>query len=347
MTPEDNLKKMLDRARGPDHVPDEEWNAFVTTARRSLRTQRLLSVAGVLVVVAFAALVTTSLDDAGPNDQNVQPVGSPDDTVPAPGKSPTAPPRTASEQEVWYVDPITEKLSWGTRIVPVEEGNTLRAVILEVLRPPIGPDQEAGVVTHIPKGTSLLGVTHQDGVAEIDLSAEFMNNDGDSATENVGESAEKETALPGTMRFREAQIVFTATQVPEVDEVMILVEGEPYMGAVNPSSRDEYEDVAPPIVVEQPKIGDSIELPLFVGGTANVFEGTVTIEIDKTEENEQPLQTFATATCGSGCWGDFTKKIEFNLDKPTRVRLNIYEESAEDGSRQNVISLPITLRPGD
>ncbi len=340
MTPEDNLKKMLDRARGPGHVRDEEWNAFVTTARRSLRKQRLLSAAGVLVVVALAAFVTTSLDDAGPNDRNVQPIGSPDGTAPAPDTSPTGPPPspsfeppTASEQEVWYVDPETEKLSWGTHIVPIENGDTLRAVIEEVLRPPIGPDAEAGVVTHIPEGTSLLGVTHQDGVAEINLSSEF--------------NADDPEAGPGRMRYREAQIVFTATQVAEIDEVIILVEGKPYMGAVNPSGRDEYEDIAPPIVVEQPKIGDSIELPLFVGGTANVFEGTVTIEIDGPDHMDPPIQTFATATCGSGCWGDFTKKIEMTIDKPTDVRLLVYEESAEDGSRRNVISLPITLRSGD
>lgn len=359
MTPEDNLKKMLDGARGPDHVRDEEWNAFVTTARRSLRTQRLLSVAGAVVVIALGVFVTTSLDDAGPNDRSVQPIGSPEeDSTPYPSSTgaeasaeatPPAMTMVRKFHEIWLVDPEEETLSWGYREVDVPDGRTLEAVIQALLEGPTSSDAEAGIVSAIPEGVSLLGVSQDENVAEIDLSAEFLNNDGDSATENVGENAEEETSFPGTTRFRQAQIVFTATQVPGIDEVMVLVEGAPYMGAVNPSGRDDgdYEDIAPPIVLVTPKISDTVELPLHITGTANVFEATVTIEVDKTEEDERPLQTFATATCGSGCRGDFSKTIDLDINKPTPVELRVYEESAEDGLPRNLISIPLTVTPAN
>ena len=322
MTPEDNLKRMLDGTRGPDNVDESDWTAFSSKARRSLRTQRLLGAGAAVVVVGLAVFAAISFID---------PTGNGTD-VPQPATGTVSPKDikvTLTKQEVWFVDSETQKLSWGIHPVSVENDETLRAVIEEVLEGPNPNEIDAGRTTDIPEGTRLLRAPVENAVATIDLSRDFLGGNQPS----------------GYLELREAQIVFAATQLPEVDQVEIIVEGEPYEGGAFPATRRDYDDVAPPIVIELPKIGAEVEQPLYISGTANVFEATVTIEVDKTEEVERPLQTFATATCGSGCRGEFSKRIELDIDEPTTVEVRVYEESAEDGLARHMISLPVTLLP--
>lgn len=356
-TPEERLRQMMAGARGEEPATQGQWEGFATSARRSLRIQRMMAGGAAVLLLVVGGLGAAALfGDDGPGNGNVPPAGpsegcqdidapdNPDacnydpDATETIHSIPTVPPPTEGEKppplremEQWFVDNQDAELAWGTTFVPVEKDDPLSSAIEFLLIGPPGAVEEAGETTTIPRGTELIEAYVDDRVAYVDLSAEFDD---------------EEPARPGTLRLREAQVVFTATQIEGVDSAFLYVEGDPYLGQVNPQGRGDYDDIAPPILVETPRIGEEVTSPMTVTGTANVFEATVTIELVIGEgKNAETIETFATATCGSGCRGDFSKKIEFDVNEPTDARLNVYEESAEDGSRLHEISVPITLAP--
>ena len=365
MTPEERLRRMMAGARGEDRVTESEWEGFASSARRSIRIQRMVAGAVAIVVLVAGGIGAAAVFGDGRLDGNVSPaespsacrdIDAPDDPaacnyMPQPSRAPTpdTSPTTAPSDieleypperfgEIWLVDPKTSTLSFGYRIMPGggDAQEMLSVVIDELLRSPIASDIEAGYETEIPEGTELLDAEVVNGVAEINLSLEFKEpGSGDS----------------DSIHLREAQIVFTATQVEGVDSARIFIEGQPFLGRVE-KDRDHYDDVAPPIVLEAPKIGQAVGSPLTLTGSAMVFEATVSYEINSkpapiTADGKYTIKGFTTATCGSGCRGDFSEEIPFDVDKPTVVTLSVFEVSAEDGSHLHEISLPITLLPPD
>lgn len=98
------------------------------------------------------------------------------------------------------------------------------------------------------------------------------------------------------------------------------------------------------IVVESPEPGTSVSSPITISGTADVFEATVSIRILDAAGNEVG-GTFTTATCGSGCRGDFRESVSFEIDSEQTGTIEVFEESAEDGSAINVVTLEVTLAP--
>jgi hypothetical protein len=85
--------------------------------------------------------------------------------------------------------------------------------------------------------------------------------------------------------------------------------------------------------------------PLTVSGTANVFEATVSIRI--LDENGQVIKdTFTTATCGTGCRGDYSERVKFTVDHEQPGVVQVFESSAKDGSPINMVEVPVTLIPG-
>jgi hypothetical protein len=72
-----------------------------------------------------------------------------------------------------------------------------------------------------------------------------------------------------------------------------------------------------------------------ISGTADVFEATVSIRIlDAT--NNTLADTFATATCGTGCRGDYTIDVPFSVNTPQPGVIQVFEVSAKDGRLQFV-----------
>ena len=98
------------------------------------------------------------------------------------------------------------------------------------------------------------------------------------------------------------------------------------------------------IVVESPEPGASVSSPVTISGTADVFEATVSIRILDAAGNEI-ARTFTTATCGSGCRGDFRESVSFEIDSEQAGTIEVFEESAENGSASNVVTLDVTLVP--
>ena len=144
--------------------------------------------------------------------------------------------------------------------------------------------------------------------------------------------------------MRAAQIVYTLTQFPEVETVRVLVNGEPYEAAPEPADRHDFIDLAPPIVVNRPYPNEPISSPVKVSGSANVFEANVMIRV-LDRNGKQLVETFTTATCGSGCRGEFSDSLSFKVGEEQVGRVEVFWESAEDGSPQDIVSLPVSLVP--
>jgi hypothetical protein len=151
--------------------------------------------------------------------------------------------------------------------------------------------------------------------------------------------------------MRLAQVVYTLTQFPTVDGVDFAIDGEPVtvfssegIGLDHPQTRKDYRDLLPPILVEHPLIGEWVPSPVTVSGTANVFEATVSIRI-LDESGGVIVETFTTATCGTGCRGTYTEDVPYDVDREQAGTVIVYESSAENGEPLFPIEIPVTLTP--
>jgi hypothetical protein len=113
---------------------------------------------------------------------------------------------------------------------------------------------------------------------------------------------------------------------------------------------DPTEDPEPgefaPIEVVTPARGDEVTAPVTITGTADVFEATVSIEI-RDQTNNVIAETVTTATCGTGCRGDFAVEVPYSVGETQPGEIRVFEVSAMDGKPTNVVRIPVTLQPGD
>src|SRR5207247_224477 len=101
-------------------------------------------------------------------------------------------------------------------------------------------------------------------------------------------------------------------------------------------TRADYEDTLPAITVETPVIGQRVSSPVTVSGTANVFEATVSIWI-LDENGRKVADTTTTASCGTGCRGDYSKAVAYHVDHQQSGTVEVFEASAKDGSPTNMV----------
>ena len=203
---------------------------------------------------------------------------------PTPSSAPAGP-----TVEVWYardtprgifVEPEAHELEEPTPAVA-------RAALTALLqRAPADP----GLTNLVPDGTRLL---------DVDLDGETLVVDLDLPRANLGSAAE--TAMV-------QQIVHTATQFPTVQDVQILDEGEPptsgHVDLSAPVGREEF--AMSPIIIASPAEGDTVAPgDVEVQGTANVFEANLELQLVDPDDNVVE-ETFTTATCGTGCRGDWS-----------------------------------------
>src|SRR5439155_8963823 len=138
-----------------------------------------------------------------------------------------------------------------------------------------------------------------------------------------------------TTRLAPGQIVFTLTQYPNIRKVRFAADGSTY-------TRSALESLLPAITVESPVIGQQVSSPVRVSGTANVFEATVNVRILDANGHEL-ARAFTTATCGTGCRGDYSVSVRFHVDHQQPGTVEVLDYSAKDGSPENVVSIPVIL----
>jgi hypothetical protein len=288
-------------------------------------------------VVALALLAAACGGDSNPPAAGADNPGAEATPSATPQESPasngdtngTAPEQTSFE--VWFIEKKGRFMQVGYR----SKESTPRigtAALESLLRGPASGDGK--VSSAIPTDSSLLGLTIEDGLATVDLSSEFESGGGSFS-----------------IRARLAQVVFTITQFPTVDRVAFEIDGRPVevfssegIAIDKPQTRSDFEDIAAPIVVDSPRPGATVSSPVTVAGNANVFEATVSLRLVDAAGNVL-VRDFTTATCGTGCRGDYSTKLKFAVDTSQTGFIEVFEESAEDGSPLFMVRLPVRLQP--
>lgn len=294
-------------------------------------------VAGVLVIVLAVGTGVLlgrgplSERDDGKPDVAEEPTRTPDATeTPEPRPSEPLEPTELTTLRVYLVR--GEHLGAASRAVAKTE-SPARAAMEQLLLGPTAAEGGANLLTEIPTGTRLLGLTVDGGTARVDLSKEFASGGG-SLSANV----------------RLAQVIYTLTQFPSVQRVVLLVEGEvveAFMGEglilAGPQTRADFESAAPAILVEGPTPGATVASPIRVWGTANTFEAAFMIRVLDTT-GATVVETPAMATSGSGTRGTFDVSVVYPAAAKPAGTVVVFEYSAKDGSEINTVAIPVTMQ---
>jgi hypothetical protein len=212
------------------------------------------------------------------------------------------------------------------RRVPVRVADT-PAVGTEALEALLaGPP--AGYDTALPADVHLLGLQVAGGVAV----PRFSSRLGDPS------------------RSAQAQIIATLTQFPDVKGVQIQEEGrtaglplEDGAGSVirRPATLADYTDLTAeaPIFVRQPARDSTVSSPVHASGTADVFEGTLAVDV---WSGGKRLRTqTVTASSGTGTRGTWSATIDLPSGP---AKLVFYEPSAENGQPLHATTVLLTVR---
>jgi hypothetical protein len=156
-------------------------------------------------------------------------------------------------------------------------------------------------------GTEQLDVSIEDGVAKITWDARTLPHQA------------------------AAQVVYTLTQFPTIREVE-LPDG-------TTASRADFEDVSPPVLIEKPLPRDRVRSPIAVSGTASVFEATLVVEL--VQAGKVLERKTVTASEGAPGRGTFTTSFETVATGPAAIAA--FSPSAEDGSEQHRVDVPIRI----
>jgi len=262
----------------------------------------------------------------------------------------------------FFLDQVGEGWQGGPFLVPVQA--TLQvaaydnqyertldhaAVAMSRLLEGVGDDATSvpALSTAIPEGTKLLGVGIEEatGVVIVDLSGDFVSGGGSASI--IG---------------RVGQVVYTLTRIDGVSGVRFEIDGVPTTvfggeGFIvdDPATREGFDDLLPAVMIESPAYrGDAGSYPLVATGTANVFEATVSVTLTN-GDGLIIFEGFTTATCGTGCRGEWEISIEYDTSTISQAgewgSLIAFEASAEDGRPINVREHPVWLHgdadPGD
>ena len=267
------------------------------------------------------------------------------------GQSPTTPPATAPPPTTTTPAPSTslptpvtmdvrvyfihgDQIAVAHRTVTATQ-QIATAAMTELLAGPNATDNASGLATAIPTATRLLGINISGGVATVDLTGAFASGGGTAS-----------------MTDRLAQVTFTLTQFANINSVVFHLDGK----AVNvfssegiildhPATRAGFESITPAILVEYPGKGWAVQSPLRVAGSANVFEAQFQAELKDSSGHVIAAQSIH-ATSGTGTRGTFDTTIAFSATNPGAATLTVFDFSPKDGSRIDVVTVPLQLAGG-
>ncbi len=150
-------------------------------------------------------------------------------------RTPTPTPSPPGERLVTVYLVREGRLAPVTRLVSSELPG-VEAAMRALLVGPSPAERSAGIGTAIPPATQLIGVEVDDGVARVDLSAEFQS-----------------PAEPQDVLLRVGQVVWTLVAHPEVVSVLFSVDGEPISVPIDdgtapdrPVSAADLASIGPP-----------------------------------------------------------------------------------------------------
>ena len=274
-----------------------------------MRLLRVGLVLGLLAVMSACgngddtATSTASPDSATLSSTTITP-GSPDTTEPevTVGPASTAPVSTSVPAANPNLVDVRIYLLRDERLAiahrQVEGPAVLRNALVALLEGPTDAERAAGLHTEIPDGTTLRDVNLANGLATVDLSGDYEGGGGTLS-----------------MTARLAQVIFTATQFDNADEVLFWLDGAPveFFGGegIVLSDAQERADVdwalTKGIIIDTPAPGATVTSPITVTGEGDVFEGDFPMEVRRNGERiGDVVLVFAGAW---GNWADFRTTI--------------------------------------
>lgn len=247
----------------------------------------------------------------GPTTASPKPVATP---APSPA-APNGGTRTVTAYYVrpgggtLWVEPETRRLRERTRAVATA---ALRELLQAIPREP-------GLQPVVPEPVGVLGV---------DLSGRTLRVDLDPSIRRPALGGAAEQAL-------QQAIAHTGAQFPTVDRVLVLLGGRrvEQVWGHTPWSEPLKPDLfaLSPIDITRPAPGARVSSgALTVAGTANTFEANVPLAL-RDPRGKVVEQTFATASCGSGCRGRFRHTFHTPLDRPGRWKIIASEPDPSGG----------------
>jgi germination protein M len=288
---------------------------------RKLVTFAILAVAGGALAVALAGCGSSKAVSLG---------------------KPTTP-KTTTKEQTGTVPTLLSLEVWFSRddgLVAVRRTHqptqrVATAALDALLAGPTSAEHDSGLVSAVPSGTRLLGITIRNGVATVDLTSEYQSGGGSLS-----------------MQTRLGQVVYTLTQFPTVQKVRFLLDGTPVNvfsseGIVldHPVGRSDYVNLLPAIEVSKPVDGAQVTSPVTVAGTANVFEANVTVEV-LDAKGKVVGKTFTTATCGTGCRGTYSVPVSFKVDRAQPGTIVVHDDDAAGtGTPPHSVRTSVTLSP--
>jgi hypothetical protein len=127
---------------------------------------------------------------------------------------------------------------------------------------------------------------------------------------------------PDVSRFLKSDSLITVKDTPQPGEVAIIDSN---------------------IIVNQPLSNAVVSSPLAITGRARVFEANVLFRLK--DATEQIIASgLTTAEAAAPDWGFYSGVLEFNPPISEAGWLEVYIESAQDGSEQNLIRLPVIFK---
>lgn len=102
----------------------------------------------------------------------------------------------------------------------------------------------------------------------------------------------------------------------------------------------EGRDAEAFIEVLTPQPDSEVDDPFTVTGCGNTFEANYVWRVEL-PDGTVAADGFGTMTCGNGCVGEFEEEI--SVGATGEVTLVVYESSAEDGSEQHVVEIPLVI----
>ncbi len=258
-----------------------------------------------------------------------QPAQSPPAPAPATQPAPSAGSSGQVGLQAWFTR--QGQLFVTRRSVPATV-SVGQAALDRLLAGPSPAEYAAGLRSQIPGGTRVLGLRIVSGTATVNLSAAFV-------------SAASSPAMP----LRIAQVVDTLAQFRTIAGVRFEINGQgvTVLGGVpvqDPQTPAMYSGYLPPITVQNPAIGARVSSPVTVSGTADVFEAVVSVRV-LNSAGAQIAGTFSTASCGTGCRGNYSVPVSYTVSHAEPGTIEVFESSPKNGQPVNVQLIPVTLEP--
>ena len=114
--------------------------------------------------------------------------------------------------------------------------------------------------------------------------------------------------------------------------------------AGNPGTQTDAGSLAP-IAVSAPTLDQVVTSPVKIAGTADVFEANLTVIIEDANGKEL-AKTFTTASCGTGCRGDYSVDVPFEVGARQPGTIVVHDDDAAGtGTPPHMVTIPVTLSP--